>query len=580
MAKGYLGLTEPNSLSGPTDSDVTRTQELEKFLADAGLYPTCDDAVLREEVLGRLDQVVKTWIKRVTHAKGYNRQFVQEANAKIFTFGSYRLGVHGPGADIDVLCVGPRHASRDVDFFIELHNILSNIPEVAELHPVPDAHVPVMKFKFMGVSVDLLYAKLALLIVPEDLDLTPSSILENVDEQSARSLNGSRVTDRILHLVPNIENFRTTLRCVRYWAKCRCVYSNVYGFLGGISWALLVARICQLYPNALPSMLVSRFFETIASWSWPNPVKLCELVDFPSLGHTVWDPKRYCRDRLQLMPIITPAYPAMNSSFNVSASTLKFMTEEFRRGQEICKAIEEDRAAWMALLKQYLYFASYKNYLQIDVAAQNEYDFRQWHGWVESRLRILTLKIGNCSYDKLQVHPYPGYFCDNTRPHSCSFFMGLQKKQGSEQHGENEQLFDMRAPVEEFKQLVYTNTMWKAGMEIQISHVKRKDIPDFVFPDGVRPRCPAKPVRPVRCKASRAATDDMGQVPNGVASGNHLRTTEHIVGSSGTTDVSCPLKRKVPEEIEVSELSPISYCVNQPLKRPMRLRLTTVKASV
>jgi poly(A) polymerase Pap1 len=45
--------------------------------------------------------------------------------------------------------------------------MLAEMPEVAELHPVPDAHVPVMKFKFMGVSIDLLYAKLALLVVPD-----------------------------------------------------------------------------------------------------------------------------------------------------------------------------------------------------------------------------------------------------------------------------------------------------------------------------------------------------------------------------------------------------------------------------
>jgi len=39
--------------------------------------------------------------------------------------------------------------------------------EVSELQPIPDAHVPVMKFKFDGISIDLLYASISHLIVPE-----------------------------------------------------------------------------------------------------------------------------------------------------------------------------------------------------------------------------------------------------------------------------------------------------------------------------------------------------------------------------------------------------------------------------
>jgi len=48
-----------------------------------------------------------------------------------------------------------------------LHNILAEMEEVTELQPVPDAHVPVMKFKFQGISIDLLYASISILVVPE-----------------------------------------------------------------------------------------------------------------------------------------------------------------------------------------------------------------------------------------------------------------------------------------------------------------------------------------------------------------------------------------------------------------------------
>ncbi|CBI15506.3 unnamed protein product, partial [Vitis vinifera] len=476
-----LGITEPISLGGPNELDVTKTQELEKFLAAAGLYESQEEAVSREEVLGRLDQIVKIWVKAISRAKGLNEQLVQEANAKIFTFGSYRLGVHGPGADIDTLCVGPRHATREEDFFGELHKMLSEMPEVTELHPVPDAHVPVMRFKFSGVSIDLLYAKLSLWVIPEDLDVSQDSILQNADEQTVRSLNGCRVTDQILRLVPNIQNFRTTLRFMRFWAKRRGVYSNVAGFLGGINWALLVARICQLYPNALPSMLVSRFFRVYTQWRWPNPVMLCAIEE-GTLGLQVWDPRKYPKDRFHLMPIITPAYPCMNSSYNVSSSTLRIMSEEFKRGNEISEVMEANKADWATLCEPYPFFEAYKNYLQIEIAAENADDLRKWKGWVESRLRQLTLKIERHTYNMLQCHPHPGDFSDKSRPFHCCYFMGLQRKQGVPA-SEGEQ-FDIRLTVDEFKHSVGMYTLWKPGMEIHVIHVRRRNIPNFVFPGG------------------------------------------------------------------------------------------------
>ncbi|KAF3446721.1 hypothetical protein FNV43_RR11901 [Rhamnella rubrinervis] len=480
-AKKY-GITKPISLAGPTDADLQRNIELEKFLIDSGLYESKEEAARREEVLGRIDQIVKGWVKHLTHQRGYTDQMVEDANAVIFTFGSYRLGVHGPGADVDTLCVGPSYVNREEDFFLVLHNILSEMEEVTELQPVPDAHVPVMKFKFQGISIDLLYASISLLVVPEDLDISNGSVLYDVDEQTVRSLNGCRVADQILKLVPNIEHFRTTLRCLKFWAKRRGVYSNVTGFLGGVNWAILVARICQLYPNAIPSMLVSRFFRVYTQWRWPNPVMLCPIEE-SELGFPVWDPRRNPRDRFHHMPIITPAYPCMNSSYNVSMSTLRVMMEQFNYGNRVTEDIELNKAQWSSLFEPYLFFESYKNYLQVDIIAADAVDLLAWKGWVESRIRQLTLKIERDTNGMLQCHPYPHEYVDTSKP--CphfAFFMGLQRKEGV--RGQEGQQFDIRGTVDEFRQEIDMYIFWKPGMDIYVSHVRRKQLPTFVFPDG------------------------------------------------------------------------------------------------
>ncbi|KAK6914814.1 polymerase, nucleotidyl transferase domain [Dillenia turbinata] len=478
-----FGVTRPISCARPTSADLQRTLELEKFLFDMGLYESKEEDARREEVLGRIRQIVKDWVKQLTRLRGYTDQMVEDANALILTFGSYRLGVHGPGADIDTLCVGPSYVNRE-DFFYILHDMLAEMEEVTELQPVPDAHVPVMKFKFEGISIDLLYASISLLVVPDDLDISDMSILYNIDEPTVRSLNGCRVADRILKLVPNVEHFRTTLRCLKFWAKRRGVYSNVTGFLGGVNWALLVARVCQLYPNAVPSMLVSRFFRVYTQWRWPNPVMLCEIEE-DELGFTVWDPRKNPKDRNHLMPIITPAYPCMNSSYNVSASTLRIMLDQFLYGNKICEEIELNKAQWSALFESYLFFESYKNFLQVDIVAADVDDLRAWKGWVESRLRQLTLMIERDTLGKLQCHPYPHEYVDTSKQCShCAFFMGLQRKQG--EFVQEGQQFDIRGTVDEFRHSVNMYLFWKPGMEIYVSHVRRKQIPSYIFPDGYR----------------------------------------------------------------------------------------------
>lgn len=48
----------------------------------------------REDVLGRLGQMAQHWVDELSEAHGYG---ADGALARIYTFGSFRLGVHGPG---------------------------------------------------------------------------------------------------------------------------------------------------------------------------------------------------------------------------------------------------------------------------------------------------------------------------------------------------------------------------------------------------------------------------------------------------------------------------------------------------
>lgn len=127
------------------------------------------------------------------------------------------------------------------------------------------------------------------------------------------------------------------------------------GYLGGVSWAMLTARICQLYPNAVAGTIVHKFFRVFSAWKWPTPVLLCTMKN-ANLGFQVWDPRTCVADRYHQMPIITPAYPQQNSTFNVSVSTKRVIQSEFERGLQITEEIMMGSAKWETFFEKPNFF--------------------------------------------------------------------------------------------------------------------------------------------------------------------------------------------------------------------------------
>jgi poly(A) polymerase len=229
-------------------------------------------ALLCAQVLSTLKAMASRWSRKirkkrrlVAEEEGSGEEGGPE-DAQLLAFGSYRLDVHDPSSDLDLLLLTPDGLGR-ADFFESwLAELREQAKEhaISELCPVPDAYTPVLKFRMRGTSppdrgggppsnaahsgtratgilVDMLFVCLKSVgpaLPAESLreQIAGEGLLGSLDEPGIRSLNGVRVAEAVLRLVPDQDAFVRTLRAVKHWAKRRGIYSNVLGFLGGVNW--------------------------------------------------------------------------------------------------------------------------------------------------------------------------------------------------------------------------------------------------------------------------------------------------------------------------------------------------------
>uniref|UniRef100_K3WW93 polynucleotide adenylyltransferase n=1 Tax=Globisporangium ultimum (strain ATCC 200006 / CBS 805.95 / DAOM BR144) TaxID=431595 RepID=K3WW93_GLOUD len=431
------------------------------------------------QVLKLLSDLLTRWVKQVGHERGLSEEHIALTSGSLFLAGSYRLGLNDPNSDIDAVCVVPYHVTHE-DFFSSFSKTLELTDGVTHLAPVPNAYVPLISLSFLGVSMDLLFARLPMSCVESHQEIDSDHMLVGVHAASMKSLNAPRVSSMLLCLVPKRRVFRIVLRAVRTWARRRGIYSAKLGYLGGISWAILVAFVCQLYPDAEPAKVFVRFFQVMSEWQWPQPVMLNVIYD-AGLGFEMWDPRQNIYDRAHIMPIITPAYPHMNSSVQVSQSTFSVIYEEFWRARYLAETasgipssipgastemqdasdmkfggssgfenlgsfymgsestmteyVEEvpmdipevASCPWEKLFEPSNMFIRYGTYLVVDFQADTPSNMHKWGKFVSSRLRKLVDSVQHVTLVS-RVHAYPTYFphtSNGSTPGSC-MFIGIE----------------------------------------------------------------------------------------------------------------------------------------------------------
>lgn len=130
-----FGVTDPISLKLPSARDRFLTQKLEAMMRSKNLYESEEGQKRREIVLDELKKLLSEWVSEVA-SENHIVQTSDTSQSRLFTFGSYRLGVVNPGGDIDALCVVPSFISREAffDFFLaKLQQVNSSLVFCNEL---------------------------------------------------------------------------------------------------------------------------------------------------------------------------------------------------------------------------------------------------------------------------------------------------------------------------------------------------------------------------------------------------------------------------------------------------------------
>ena len=160
------------------------SQEMEEYLSSRGdIYEKDEGQNNRFHVIDKLTKIMVEWAGTIGKAKGIESTICENGGGiHLRIFGSTRLGVHTPDADIDVLCVAPSFVDRS-DFFGSFCMNMRNRVDVSMLSAVPEAYTPVVKFNIDGQAVDMIFVSLSTLSIPSDLDILDSRHLHGLNEQ-------------------------------------------------------------------------------------------------------------------------------------------------------------------------------------------------------------------------------------------------------------------------------------------------------------------------------------------------------------------------------------------------------------
>lgn len=294
---------------------------------------------------------------------------------------------------------------------------------VTGLTLITAARVPLIKFKYGALDVDVVFGSVALLSPPTAEQMRQDEFLLTVSADNRFNVNGIRTVLEIRQRVPvPYECYVAALKAVKRWAMRRGVYGNLFTYPNGAALAIMMARVCLLYSKSRSATELLRYFFSVYTF-WltkagqVTPVFITESirpkpVHIPGMS-ACWDQSREsCRD--ELLPVLNPAYPYVNSAHSLGRAGFSHFLAELTRAHALLSDGKRGPldAALAGLWTPYRTTDDYSHFVAVHVAcvarteAHLAETFGIWRGLVESRLRMFIYALESF----MDVRPVPEAF--------------------------------------------------------------------------------------------------------------------------------------------------------------------------
>lgn len=217
--------------------------------------------------------------------------------------------------------------------------------------------------------------------------------------QALSKLKPARDMYYLRRSIPDMGQYRIAHLYIKAWAKARGIYSSKFGFLGGIHISVMLVPICKMLAlegEAVSSSdVLTTFFHHYANTDWKTA-----LVFDPFFHKSL----RYNRSFREPICLLGWHAPSLNTAVNASFPTVKAMSTEFTRVQNL---LATENITWNDLLgsgsdiKTHQlgnsgaaeFLRAYQSYIKIDAHYWGPSSDKgsRFIGWLESRCVMLLV---------------------------------------------------------------------------------------------------------------------------------------------------------------------------------------------